>query len=369
MANFYAPHDPRQDKYGILGDVLGQALGGLSSYAIHEYKKPEVIKQFMDNGANESEAKILANMPAAQQQQWLQARMKMKRDEQKLNALRMFGDVSNTQPTEEAQTQQNLTLSPEQENKIRQVSMGLSPDQKKQILYSGIFSPSEIAQFERVMASEKKQEFAEKAFEQKEKTEAYKLTSPYRAEITKQAENADHLVQISKEQKKLADSGKMDSALYITALDRLGLPDALKSPETQAFQSMEKEYLKDLKSIFGGRISNLEMSTFLKSIPRATNSPEAQKMIMDRLDAYYKAKQLKFKTMRQIIKNNNGIPPLDLQEQVQEKTAKKEKQYAEKFKGLKGGEKEPDPTKVKRYRDTETGQIMVSNGREFVPEG
>jgi hypothetical protein len=321
-----------------LGDILGLLGGGTLGYGLGQHRQSQTVQSLKGLGISEQEANIISKLPPQLQAQFIKEKMKEKEARRQteiassiLNPQATFGIPYGTN------VQQVLGNLGEQQQMPAQPMQQPGYEQRIQSALAGGLNPQLLNTVERSAAHVEKQAQREKELASKERTEAYKITSPVRAEITKQAENADNLVDVMKEQKKISDSGKMDNELYVAAIDKFMPFEALKSPETQAFQSLEKEFLKDLKSIFGGKITDREMDTFLRSIPKATNSPEARKMIIDRLDAYYKAKQLKFKVMRQIIKENNGIPPLDLQERIQEKTASKEKEYANRFLGVPKG--------------------------------
>lgn len=330
-----------------IGDLLGLLGGGAIGYGLGQHKQSQTVQSLKGLGISEQEANIIAKLPPQLQAQFIKEKMK---EREARRQTEVASNILNPQATYGMPPGTNMeqvlgNLGGQQSNQqqvpqpMQQPMQQPGYEKRIQAALSGGLNPQLLNTVERSAAHTEKQAQKEKEFASKERTEAYKITAPLRAEITKQAENADNLVGVMKEQKKLSDSGKMNAPLYIAAIDKFMPFDALKSPATQTFQSLEKEFLKDLKSIFGGRITDREMDTFLRSIPKATNSPEAQKMIMDRLDAYYKAKQLKFRVMRQVIKENNGIPPLDLQEIIQEKTSKKELEYANRFRGIpKGGQ-------------------------------
>lgn len=370
MAQYFAPQDPRQDKYGQIGEILGHALGGLGGYVSNEYQKPQKIKQFMDAGATDAEANMLVNMPPQQQMQFFQQKMKMQQQQQENATIANIFGGGQQQPQQQPDLQslpggdinqrlshlaggrqpvpqQPAVLTPEQEQVIVQKTKGMTPQQIDEVLRSPEIPMHTKKQIYDILDKQRASEFKERAHEEnkaakdksltsKEKTEAYKVTAPYRAELAKEAESTDHLIDVLKQQKQLSESGKMTHSGYLEFLEKTGLDfNALKSPETEQYQALEKDFLKDLKNVFGGKVSNLEMSTFLKGIPKATNTPEGRKRITKQLDSYYKAKQLKFRTARKIIKDNGGTPPLDLQDQVVEKTRGKEEKYADQFRGGK----------------------------------
>jgi len=360
---------PPQNDYSGMYESIGQLLGGLGGigigYGLEQLTggKEKEAKQYVNAGIlTPDQASVYIKMKTPQERSsFLREAMKQQEARRQSDLLSRAIGAPQPQMMNQNPLQGTLGALGNTPAMTQSPRAGVA-DTMQQLIASGL-NPQNLSLAEKILSSEEKRKMEERKLSSKDRTEAYKLTAPFRAEITKQAENADHLVKTMKEQKKLIESGKMDPALYVSIVDRFLPYSSLKSPETQAYQALEKEYLKDLKSIFGGRITDREMSTFLQSIPRAENSPEAQKMIMARLDAYYKAKQLKYKVMRQIVKDNNGIPPLDLQEQVQDKTGTKEVQYANQFLGIpKGAELVQNKRTGQRGYRTQNGTIIPIEG-------
>lgn len=225
--------------------------------------------------------------------------------------------------------------------------------------------PQTLAIQERLYSAEEKNNMRRQEMDTKNRADAWKATAAVRSKETQAYDTTLHMEDVLSDMTKYSESGKMTHPLFLELLSKVGLDfDALKSPETVAYQALEKEFLKDLKGIFGGRISNLEMSTFLKSIPKATNTPEGRKLISDRLKAYYKAKKLRFKTMNKIIEKNGGYPPYDLEEKISiamgsDKAVKaKEEQYMNQFRGIpKGGELVQDEDTGEYFTQSADGKL------------
>src|ERR1700691_5534961 len=95
---------------------------------------------------------------------------------------------------------------------------------------------------------------------------------------------------------------------------------------------METDFLSNAKDWFGGRVTNYEALNFLKSIPTLMNSQEGRREVIKKLRFMEQAKQLATQEMLDIEKENKGIPPLNLMEQVYERSGKKFDQLADKFK-------------------------------------
>lgn len=93
------------------------------------------------------------------------------------------------------------------------------------------------------------------------------------------------------------------------------------SPDTQEFEKLSAEFIRDVKSIFGSRITNLDLETFLKSIPTLENTDFGKKAIIKNMRIFNKGKEARVKVMNDIIKENGGKRPFDLHAQVEERVA------------------------------------------------
>ena len=261
MAIYNAPYDPRGEKFGIMGNVLGQTLGALGGYAMHEYQKPEKIKRFKSFGATDEQANALANSPESTQTAWLRESMKMQNTQQK-NAMigNILGGGGQTQQPDlmslpggniserlgglgapQQEQSQGRTLTPEQENNIIQASEGMSPQQIDEILKSGILNLNEINQVQGILDRKKAQQFKERAHEENKEIKAreqeLKQEAPQRAqmvkevaEIEKAGRSAKNLIAGFKNLKVASRDPELRTGLWKQALDRFGFGEMGQSP-------------------------------------------------------------------------------------------------------------------------------------------
>lgn len=126
---------------------------------------------------------------------------------------------------------------------------------------------------------------------------------------------------------KLIDNGKLTNPVIHSFLKTLshgifgfGLDlHSLENADAQEFHKLSNEFLKDAKDVFGNRLTNLDVESFLKMVPSLTQSDEGKRRIIYNLKAANKANELKKHTMDQIIKENNGHRPRNLEEQIDER--------------------------------------------------
>lgn len=159
---------------------------------------------------------------------------------------------------------------------------------------------------------------------EKERREAFKLTKTERKEILDKGRSARQNLQDLSRLEELEKEGKLDTPGYVEFLKRSGfdLP-ALMSPGSEEFQKIAQTFMRDAKTYLGSRISNFELEQFLKTIPSLSQSPEGRKRVISNLK-YFNRVSLEYnKALKEVIAENDGVPPLDLLEQVDEKADKR----------------------------------------------
>lgn len=186
----------------------------------------------------------------------------------------------------------------------------------------------------------RKEAFAERQLAAKEKQSAFKETKKERSDIITGAKSAkDDNTRLDR-MEELNKKGKLDSPHYINLLKKAGFDyPALLKPDSQEFQKLSIDFLKNAKDAFGSRISNFEADTFLKSIPSLTQSKEGRERVIRNLKLMNEGKLARAQALKEVVRASSGIPPLDLAEQVEEHAAPKLEDLAEKFRRGEESEK------------------------------
>jgi len=168
---------------------------------------------------------------------------------------------------------------------------------------------------------------------QETKLTGFKETAKYREKVIEDKKVARQELQDLTIMKELNSEGQLDTPGYVELLQRSGLGNipALLSPDSEQFNKIEKGFLKNIGNYFKGSISTTEIENFMQTIPSLSNSPEGRKRVIAMLELGARAKLAYSETASEIIKANKGIPPLDLQEQVEDRVEKKIEKLAEKF--------------------------------------
>jgi len=131
-------------------------------------------------------------------------------------------------------------------------------------------------------------------------------------------------------------SGKegLSTPLMVKALDAIGLPiGILSNPDTEEYRKLETDFIRDARDVFpGGRITNYEIQSYLKTIPTLLNSKEGREAIIRNRKLFNEAKEIKYNEYKNILKENGGKKPQNLGILLEERTADKISNIEDKFK-------------------------------------
>lgn len=184
----------------------------------------------------------------------------------------------------------------------------------------------------RALQSQKKQEFQEKQFEQRTKEQAYKLTQPLRKEVGDAARSAKTGLMRVGRMKKLVDEGDLGSPLWNSIVKKyFGDAPFLKTTSAQEFEKLAIDALEGAPSRFGGRVTEFLAETFLRGIPNLLQTDEGKRRVARNLEILESSKILRFDAMNEVIAENGGVPPLDLEEQIDSRIADQLDALAEEF--------------------------------------
>ncbi len=138
----------------------------------------------------------------------------------------------------------------------------------------------------------------------------------------------DRMMELGKE------PGGLGHPLIASSLQKMDLLWLL-NPEAEEYAGLQKEFLKDLRPTFGGRITEEQMKQFMLSIPRLNNSPEGRERIAKNLRIIYDAKKLRSQVLMDTIKkhkDDKDMTSLDISIMATEKLRSKQKKLSNRFK-------------------------------------
>jgi hypothetical protein len=90
-------------------------------------------------------------------------------------------------------------------------------------------------------------------------------------------------------------------------------------PDLEEFEKLSAEFIKDAKGIFGSRITDADLSAFMKTVPTLSQTDAGKLRIIKNLKSFNKAASLRADALKKIIKENDGHRPADIELQVEER--------------------------------------------------
>lgn len=126
---------------------------------------------------------------------------------------------------------------------------------------------------------------------------------------------------------KLAFVGKFHGPTPNALLDTLGRGifglrldlSGIRGADAEEFQALSAEFVRGVKDIFGGRITDNEIRLFMKTLPTLTNSREGMLRIISNMRVANNAAELRNTAMREIISENKGKIPRDLENLIDDR--------------------------------------------------
>ena len=218
-----------------------------------------------------------------------------------------------------------------------QPSSGPSMKSLQEVLKNPRITPDQRLRVEKMIQQreqfEKKESARERAEAIRERREAFKDTKAERKEIIDKARAAREQLRDLGRMEELQEEGKLDTPGYVELLRRSGLDiPALMSEGSEEFQKIAANFLRDAKTYFGGRVSNYEIEQFLKTVPNLSQSNAGRQRVIANLKRLNNIALAYNDTLKEVMSENKGVPPLDLIEQVDSRIDKKLDKISEKFK-------------------------------------
>lgn len=166
----------------------------------------------------------------------------------------------------------------------------------------------EKAQQHKIKAEEAKERRAQQKFAREE-------TKKYREQVESSGNDAEEQNKTLDFMDKLVDSNKLTNPVVAEVADRYGILGLL-SPETQLFQKALGQFLPNMANLYGARVTNQHEKIFMNTLPRINQTDAGKKKLIQMLKIENNSRIIKRDMYRQIMKENKGVPPLDINEQV-----------------------------------------------------
>lgn len=103
-------------------------------------------------------------------------------------------------------------------------------------------------------------------------------------------------------------------------------------PDTEEFEKTSLEFIKDVRPLIGGHVTENQLDLFLRSIPTLATTTEGRKVIIKNMGILAEGSTAEFDALEEIIEANNGKRPDGLEFKVARLADEKRKKYAEQWK-------------------------------------
>jgi hypothetical protein len=188
----------------------------------------------------------------------------------------------------------------------------------------------EIKENKREAREDRKEAFEERKLSAAEQRQVDKETLPVFKDINDKAKAAKDSDLRLNRMERLLDKGRVQDNVFIRTLSDLkgnkyfgdiaaAIGTAISNRDTQEFDKLSTDFIKDAKQFFGSRITDNEVKLFLKTVPALSQTNEGKRRVIRNLRIFNEAAELKQDAMNTIIRENNGKRPVNLEELIDNK--------------------------------------------------
>jgi hypothetical protein len=347
-------HQQQQEaSNAAINQILGVGLGQGQQPQMQQFQAPEQQQQpqiqSMQLPREQQQAAIqqatsIAQNPAfrklQEQQQGAQAL-------QQQQLARQLGP-QRQQPTGEqqailqAQAQEAQKAEPTLKQQIEQIR-----NQKRALAAANLPANQAIALHQQLEAKEKelrKEDREERKLSATEQRIVDKETLPTYKEINEKAKaSKDSNLRLGR-MEELIKRGKLSNTAFYNGVKALGklpgigsyiesIAESFLSPDTQEFEKLSTDFIKDAKQFFGNRITQQEVALFLKTVPNLSQTNHGKQRVIRNMRIFNEAAGVRKKAMDEIIRANNGKRPANLESLIEEVATPQLDKLAEQFKG------------------------------------
>jgi hypothetical protein len=241
----------------------------------------------------------------------------------------MFEQLGAVSP---AGVQQQIGLASKQQEQKQKVQK----EQRESELLSRLSRGEELSAQEQAELSPTTQRSLIQAKKPVFETEAQKIEAKRVAEIasdiTKEAEAITVENSRLDRMETLSNEGNLSTPLMVKTLDKIGLPlSVLGNPTTEEFAKLEADFVRDVSKVFPGQIRVYEIQAYMKTIPGLLNSAEGRDAIIRNRRILNDMKQIRFDALKDIIKENDGQRPPNLDLLIDERIGDQQAELANRF--------------------------------------
>ena len=165
-----------------------------------------------------------------------------------------------------------------------------------------------------------------------EKIEA-KRSADFADQIVKDYQGAEGSKNRLAQMEIAAKSGELPTPAMVKTLDFFGLPlGILSNPLAEGYDKSVQDYIKDVSLYFPGQIRVAEIESYMKSIPTLLNTDPGKEIIIENMKLVNKQKEFAYEAYKDILKENKGKKPRNLDIEILERTKEQRNNISEKLK-------------------------------------
>lgn len=196
----------------------------------------------------------------------------------------------------------------------------------------------------RVEALKQQRELAERKMTAAEQRDINKETKEIYHETNKAAKSArDSDIRLGRMEELVNKGNLSNTAFYngmkaMSSLPGVGgffesIAQSFLNPDTQEFEKLSTDFIKDAKQFFGNRVTEQEIGMFLKTVPTLSQTNPGKKRVIRNMRIFNEAARVRQNAMKDVIKANGGKRPEDLETLIEEVASPKLDALASEFKG------------------------------------
>ena len=208
----------------------------------------------------------------------------------------------------------------------------------------------------------------------KRESERFKVGQPLRQEAATKLRGFQRDAERLQILDSLNNSGKLPKNFGLLNVDKEGnlrLPFAA-SPEAQRFVKTLNEFSSGAKDTFGSRVTNFDLTQFLKRFPTLLNSSEGRQQIAQQMKIVNEINSVYYKNLQDVYSKAGGARKIDsdiAEELAERKSAKTIDELVKRFDEIGSFPTPPAASEFKgrKLEDEKTGEILVSDGENWIP--
>ncbi len=130
-----------------------------------------------------------------------------------------------------------------------------------------------------------------------------------------------------------AKSGQLPAPAMVKLMDFYGVPlSVFTNPLAETYEKNVNEYIKDISNYFPGQIRVAEIEPYMKTIPTLMNSDAGKELIIQNQQLINEQKIAAYDAYKQILKENKGRKPKNLDIEILDRTQAKRQEIGDKLK-------------------------------------